>query len=146
MSLPDYLKNIECVPGWMTWYGEELDFGNSVNLHLIHRPPEAGQVTHVAKPVVFEMYAREARLTTLAPKPTLSLARETAVTLMTELWRIGVRPRGVSEVPRPEIDAIRGHLDDMRALVFRTPMICTQLIPGPMPTDPPLGDRWTKTR
>jgi len=120
MSLPDYLKDIERIHSWLTWYAEVRDFDNYVALHLLYRAPDSQEITHVGAPVVFQMQPHE-RHALKAPVPTLQLDRQAATTLMTELWRVGVRPGGIKELPKPaEIAAMQAHLDDMRRLVFST--------------------------
>lgn len=51
--------------------------------------------------------------------PTLILPSELARSLMDELWRAGLRPRGVKD-PTSEVAAVKYHLEDMRRLVFKT--------------------------
>ncbi len=52
------------------------------------------------------------------PTPTLQISPEEAQQFMDELWRVGIRPtEGSGSVG--QLGAVKSHLEDMRALVFR---------------------------
>ncbi len=50
-------------------------------------------------------------------RPLLSIEEEQAEQLMTELWRLGVRPRN-GEGSLSHVEASRRHLEDMRRIAF----------------------------
>jgi hypothetical protein len=63
----------------------------------------------------------------LIQQPSLMLSRDEAQQLVDELYRLGVHPQAASG-STGQLAAPRAHLDDMRALVFKTakPTISTQ--------------------
>lgn len=72
--------------------------------------------TFVGQPVVMVEHSPDV----VAPEtPTLSLSPDEAVALMDELWQAGVRPTDIGTAG--QLAATQAHLQDMRALVFKTP-------------------------
>lgn len=53
------------------------------------------------------------------PIPPMSLSAEAAQELADMLWQCGIRPRGAAG-SAGQLSAVENHLNDMRALVFKT--------------------------
>ena len=72
----------------------------------------------LAEPMTFKTLSKEEELMPVEIPATMVVSPEDAKQLMDELWRIGVRPSdGTGSVG--QLGAVKDHLEDMRALVFR---------------------------
>jgi hypothetical protein len=85
-----------------------------VHLWLYERSPDG--VTSVAASITFEKIERHAPVT----QEPIRLDRIAAQELMDQLWSVGLRPTE-GKGSAGSLAATERHLEDMRALVFKTP-------------------------
>ena len=86
-----------------------------IDLRLIHYSGLGGRNLKVAEPVVLKERDEQRFI-----EPTLQMNTATAQSLMDALWTCGLRPtEGTGSAGA--LAATQKHLDDMRALVFRSP-------------------------
>lgn len=88
------------------------DFG--IELHAVATDRD-NHTFAVGLPIMME--ARKAGLVIGPVPPTMVIDDNVARNLMDELWQCGIRPTRVKDADGV-IEAMRRHLDDMRALVF----------------------------
>jgi hypothetical protein len=110
-------------------YGQN-DYANDIRIHadydwasrlievrLIHYQGLGGRTVTVGAPVEMRQYDEAQRV-----PPTLELRPEAAQQLMDALWQCGLRPtEGTGSAGA--LAATQKHLDDMRALVFKSPLL-----------------------
>lgn len=121
------LEDVLCSP---EFYADDRDYGNRVDIVVVQRPPADGSVgwaRAICAPVRWEPKFYDDRRLTPDFEPTMDLSRQSAIALMTALWKAGIRPAiEPNELEqRGEIRRLEAHLTDMRNLVFRTPLIST---------------------
>jgi hypothetical protein len=90
-----------------------FDPSGGVTVLVGHRSPETGRWFHA---VPMQMQEAEPNI---VPAPTFAMTREAAQELMDRLWQCGIRPSEGSG-SAGQLAATRAHLEDMRALVFKT--------------------------
>lgn len=97
-------------------FAEHSVYMNAINLHFCQERPEddgTGMLSVMAPATFYEKEAGS------YADPGLSLHVDTAQKLMDELWQCGIRPtNGVGSVG--QLAATEKHLEDMRALAFKT--------------------------
>lgn len=92
-----------------------------IDVRLIHYGGMGGRVISHGLPVEMKPYDEQSDYATRLP-PTLQLRGETAQYLMDQLWQCGLRPtEGTGSAG--SLAATQRHLDDMRALVFKSPLL-----------------------
>ena len=92
-------------------------FGDGVGLHLMLR--ERGEVNQNSVATGIEFRRLSEGEDGIAPNPILRLQNAEAQQLMDELWQAGFRPsEGTGSAGA--LAATQRHLEDMRALVFKT--------------------------
>lgn len=88
--------------------------GDAISVYVAIKGPDT---LSVGLPVVFQQQSALDASLTLAP--TMMLAPDAAQELMDELWQCGFRPtEGTGSAG--SLAATQRHLEDMRALVFKT--------------------------
>lgn len=96
------------------FFVERSDYGRIFNLHIFARDDENLYEVH---PVKFEK--KDQTTNSKCSEPVLMLLQEETQRLMDELWRAGFRPtEGTGSAG--SLAATERHLEDMRALVFKT--------------------------
>ncbi len=98
-------------------YAEPRLISNSIAMYL-HR--KVGDRVEFWLPIIPTIRSEEEGATSAADQgASLDIPKETVIELMTELWRIGIRPRDLPPVGGGELRAMAEHLEDLRRLVFR---------------------------
>jgi hypothetical protein len=98
-------------------YDDHIDFNIGERGFDIER--QETRLTHHAQLV---LKPREAN--TLVLEPTMSLTKDEATNLLDALWNIGIRPSN-GEGSAGQLGATERHLEDMRKLVFKEPVVVT---------------------
>ena len=93
-------------------------FGRHVNFYL-RETREIDGVRSVAYALPLTLVTRRREDEGLPALPAFTLSREASQQLMDELWQVGLRPSEGSG-SAGALAATQRHLDDMRALVFKT--------------------------
>lgn len=79
-----------------------------------------GTVAFPAKPLEMHAYSRsDLAATAFEPQPIMRVDKDALQQLMDELWRVGIRPSEGAGSAGAML-ATQRHLEDMRALVFKT--------------------------
>lgn len=93
---------------------EPWNFLDTISIRMIQR--NEGRRIAVAQPIIWK---EEDLSPGYEIEPAISFTRETAQQFMDELWSAGIRPtEGAGSVG--QLAATQKHLEDMRALVFKT--------------------------
>jgi hypothetical protein len=97
-------------------FAERSVYADTVAFFIAHRDSmlritDQREVRRVIKPVVWQV--DESPLGDVT-EPALELPVPFAKALMTELWRVGVRPAGVRD-DSDRVVAMQSHIDDLRA-------------------------------
>jgi hypothetical protein len=92
-------------------------FGDSISLHLVQRVRGENRGNFLAEKLSFRKMTEGEDA--VSPSPLLTLRTEEAQQLMDELWNAGLRPSEGSG-SAGSLAATQRHLEDMRALVFKS--------------------------
>lgn len=94
------------------FFAERRFAQRGVALYIAFEPSPQSESIGYAQPLVFKQAPRA----TVAEGPTIEFSQEDARALMDELWRCGIRPSETGS--EGALAATKGHLEDMRRLVF----------------------------
>jgi len=102
----------------MEVWGEFRLVENAVAIYFFRRD-DGRLITVEPLPFMCKVKAHEPDVYVNPTDASMLIERAAAERLMTELWKVGIRPQG-ENVERPgEVAAIKYHLEDMRTLVFK---------------------------
>lgn len=99
-------------------FAQVVQFGGGVHLWL-HQAHDPSGNRAIMQPINPEIRVEQYESATSMIEPTLILGREQAVTFMTALWKVGVRPQGVQGDETEMVAALKARIESLEVLLAR---------------------------